>query len=64
MRLLTRLGGGEERADRPPGKQVLMRGLRRLFDLYATEAVLAEEVRRQGSLPPRLAALLGRSTTS
>jgi hypothetical protein len=61
VRLLARLGGGEERADRPPGKQVLMRGLRRLFDVYATEAVLADEVRRHGSLPPRLAALLGRS---
>jgi hypothetical protein len=64
LRLLTRLGGGEERPYRPPGKQVLMRGLRRLFDLYATEVILAEEVRRHGRLPPRLAALLGRSTMS
>jgi hypothetical protein len=60
-RLLQRLGGGEERADRPPGKQVLTRGLRRLFDLLATEAILADEVRRHGRLPPRIAALLGRS---
>jgi hypothetical protein len=60
VRLLRRLGGGEERADRPPGKQVLTRGLRRLFDLLATEAILADEVRRHGSLPPRIASLLGR----
>lgn len=61
VRLLRRLGGGEEREDRPPGKQVLTRGLRRLFDLLATEAILADEVRRHGSLPPRLAAMLGRA---
>jgi hypothetical protein len=60
VRLLRRLGGGEERDDRPPGKQVLTRGLRRLFDLLATEAILADEVRRHGGLPPRIAALLGR----
>ena len=63
VRLLTRLGGGELRANRPPGKQVLTRGLRRLLDLYATEAILADEVRQHGSLPPRLAALLGRPVT-
>jgi hypothetical protein len=62
VRLLRRLGGGEERDDRPLGKQVLTRGLRRLFDLLATEAILADEVRRYGSLPPRIAALLGRSS--
>jgi hypothetical protein len=60
VRLLRRLGGGEERDDRPPGKQVLARGLRRLFDLLATGAILADEVRRHGRLPPRIAALLGR----
>ena len=60
VRLLARLGGWEERANRPPGKIVLMRGLRRLLDLLATEAVLAAETRQHGALPPRLAALLGR----
>ena len=60
VRLLARLGGWEERADRPPGKIVLTRGLRRLLELLATEALLAEEVRRHGALPPRIAALLGR----
>lgn len=61
VRLRRRLGGGEERADRSPGKQVLTRGLRRLFDLLATEEILADEVRRHGALPPRIAAFLGRA---
>ena len=60
VRLLRRLGGGEDRPNRPPGKLVLTRGLRRLFDLLATEAILADEERRHGGLPPRIAALLGR----
>jgi hypothetical protein len=60
VRLLTRLGGGEGRANRPPGKLVLTRGLRRLLDHLATEAILADEIRQHGALPPRLAALLGR----
>jgi hypothetical protein len=60
VRLLARLGGGELRANRPPGKLVLTRGLRRLLDHLATEAILADESRQRGSLPPPLAALLGR----
>ncbi|MDP9071141.1 MAG: transposase [Actinomycetota bacterium] len=60
VRLLQRLGGGEARPNRPPGQQVLTRGLRRLFDLLATEAILADEERRYGGLPLRIAALLGR----
>jgi hypothetical protein len=64
VRLLTRLGGGEGRGTRPPGKLVLTRGLRRLLDHLATEAILADEIRRQGGLPPRLAALLGRPGTA
>ena len=60
VRLLRRLGGGEDRPARPPGKLVLTRGLRRLLDHLATEAILADEVRRHGGLPPRIAALLGR----
>jgi hypothetical protein len=61
VRLLRRLGGGEDRPNRPPGKLVLMRGLRRLLDHLATEAILADEIRQHGSLPPRLNALLGRA---
>ncbi len=59
VRLLTRLGGGELRANRPAGKRVLTRGLRRLLDLFAVQAILQDEVRQHGALPPRLAALLG-----
>ncbi len=64
VRLLRRLGGGEDRPNRPPGKIVLTRGLRRLLDYLALEAILADEVRRHGGLPPRIAALLGRPPTS
>lgn len=63
VRLLRRLGGGEERPQRPPGKIVLTRGLRRLLDEQAMEAILAEEDRQAGGLPPRIAAMLGRPAT-
>jgi hypothetical protein len=63
IRILARLGGWQERKDpkRRPGKIVLMRGLRRLLDLLATEAILADEIATHGALPPRLAALIGRT---
>jgi hypothetical protein len=64
VRLLRRLGGGEDRPNRPPGKFVLTRGLRRLLDHLAMEAILADEVRRHGGLPPRIAAMLGRAPNS
>jgi hypothetical protein len=60
VRLLRRLGGGEDRPHRPPGKIVLMRGLRRLLDHLATTAILDDEEQRHG-LPPRIAAMLGRT---
>lgn len=60
VRLLRRLGGGEDRPNRPPGKIVLMRGLRRRLDHLATTAILADEEQRHG-LPPRIAAMLGRT---
>jgi hypothetical protein len=63
VRLLRRLGGGEERANRAPGKLVLTRGLRRLLDVFATEAILAAHIAEHGSLPPRIAAILGRPVT-
>jgi hypothetical protein len=59
VRLLRRLGGGEDRPNRPPGKIILTRGLRRLLDFLALEAMLTAEEREHG-LPPRLAAMLGR----
>ena len=64
VRLLRRLGGGEDRPNRPPGKIVLTRGLRRLLDYLALEAILAEEERQHGGLPPRIAAMLGRPPTA
>jgi DDE family transposase len=63
VRLLRRLGGGEDRPDRPPGKLVLTRGLRRLLDHLVTETILADEVRQHGQLPPRIATLLRRPVT-
>jgi hypothetical protein len=63
VRLLTRLGGGEIRAARPPGKLILTRGLRRLLDHRATEAILAAALQQHGQLPPRIAALLGHRTS-
>lgn len=63
VRLLRRLGGGEERENRPPGKIVLTRGLRRLLDVFATEAILAAHIKEYGALPPRIAAVLGRPVT-
>jgi hypothetical protein len=59
VQLLGRLGGWTPRPDRPPGKTLLARGLRRLLDHLATDAILRDEVARRGALPPRLAALLG-----
>ncbi len=59
LQLLGRLGGWTPRPDRPPGKTLLTRGLQRLLDHLATDAILRDELARHGALPPRLAALLG-----
>lgn len=59
IRLLARLAGGELRSDRSPGKTLLTRGLQRLLDHLATNAILADEIARYGGLPPRIAAFLG-----
>ena len=59
VQLLGRLGGWVPRPDRPPGKTLLSRGLQRLLDHLATAAILRDQIARCGSLPPRLAALLG-----
>jgi len=59
IRLLGRLGGWEPRKDRPPGRTLLTRGLQSLLDHRRTDAILRDEIRRHGRLPPRLAALLG-----
>jgi hypothetical protein len=57
VRLLVRLAGGELRPNRPPGKAVLTRGLRRLLDHAVTDAFLRRE-RERGPLPPQIAAFL------
>jgi hypothetical protein len=46
------------RRDRHPGKITLMRGLRRLLDLLATQAALTEADAQLGGLPPNIEALL------
>jgi hypothetical protein len=51
VRLLAILGGWEERADRPPGKIILSRGLRRLLDKFATDALLRQYQQDYGHLP-------------
>lgn len=51
VQLLSRLGGWEGRRDRPPGKQTLSRGLRRLLDKYALDAELRAYIRQHGDLP-------------
>lgn len=61
VRLLARLGGWEERALRPPGKRILTRGLRRLLDRLATDAVLQDHLDEFGDLPPFVKLLLARS---
>ncbi len=63
VRLLARLGGWEERHNRPPGKELLTRGLARLLDRFAVEAILQNHIDEFGDLPPfvkRLAAAYSR----
>ena len=43
---------------RPPGKTIFTRGLQRLIDHISLHAILANEVRTRGGLPPRIAAML------
>lgn len=59
VRLLARLGGWEERPNRPPGKLVLTRGLRRILDQLATEAILHDYKMQYGDFPPFIKRLLG-----
>ena len=58
VRLLAVLGGWEERNNRPPGKQILTRGLRRLIDQMATQAILDQHIQEYGDLPPFIKRLL------
>jgi hypothetical protein len=58
VQLIAKLGGWEPHKDRKPGKITLMRGLRRLIDLLATQAVLSQYVTQHEALPPNLTAFL------
>lgn len=59
VELLARLGAWEPRKNRPPGKIVISRGLRRLMEAQATMAFLDRYIAEHGALPPRIAALAG-----
>jgi hypothetical protein len=61
LRLLARLGGWEPRPNRPPGKLILTRGLRRLLDRLATDAILQDHLDEFGDLPPFVKRILARS---
>ena len=58
VQLLAKLGGWVPQKDRTPGKITLMRGLRRLLDMLATQAILSEAAAQPGGLPPKIRALL------
>ena len=61
VRLLARLGGWEERPNRPPGKTLLTRGLSRILDKLATEAILDDYIAEHGELPPFIQRLLAKT---
>ena len=58
VQLLAKLGGWVPHKDRRPGKITLMRGLRRLLDMLATQAILSHAAAQEGGLPLTLMAFL------
>ena len=58
VQLLAKLGGWVPHKHRCPGKITLMRGLRRLLDMLATQAIRSSAVAQQGGLPPNILAFL------
>jgi hypothetical protein len=56
--LSAKLVGWEPHKDRLPGKITLQRGLGRLFEMLATQAILSGYTTEHQGLPPRIAALL------
>jgi hypothetical protein len=58
VQLLAKLGGWVPHKDRAPGKIMLMRGLRRLLDILATQAIRSFAAAQPGGLPPKISALL------
>lgn len=53
VQLLAKLGGWEPHKDRKPGKITLMRGLSRLVEMLATQAVLSRYAAEHQGLPPQ-----------
>jgi hypothetical protein len=58
VQLLAKLGGWEPHKDRKPGKITLMRGLSRLVEMLATQAVLSRYATQHKGLPPNISAFL------
>jgi Transposase DDE domain len=58
VQLLAKLGGWEPHKDRKPGKITLMRGLSRLVEMLATQAMLSRYATEHEGLPPNIAAFL------
>ena len=58
IQLLAQLGGWVPRKNARPGKIILTRGLRRLLDLLASQAILKDYLDQHAQLPPQVAAFL------
>jgi hypothetical protein len=58
VQLIADLGGWEPRKDRKPGKIILMRGLSRLVEMLATQAILSRYATEHEGLPLYIAAFL------
>jgi hypothetical protein len=58
VQLLAKLGGFVPHRGRFPGKIVWLRGLARLLEMLATQAILSRYASEHGALPPNIAAFL------
>jgi hypothetical protein len=58
VQLLAKLGGWQPHKDRQPGKITLMRGLSRLVDMLATQAMRSRYASEHQGLPPNITAFL------
>ena len=56
--MLARLGVWEKHTNRPPGKIVLIRGLRRILDMFAADAILQDYRNKYRELSPFVKQLL------
>lgn len=60
VELLAKLGGFVPHKGRKPGKKILLWGLQRVLDFMLTQALLRQHKAATGSIPPAVAALLGK----